>query len=319
MPNSETPCAKEEEETHDRGSVSNPDHRLRYSPVLNTSSLIERLQRSADRLRSRGVLNDGQTAICQSFTVTPIGAASQLTIHEQITPAVGSAEDTTDERDGLYANSRVAASLPTGKLIVSQAGRSRFIDNHLWTSVREEFSQSGAALDSDFSTDSDDEAAGDESCDIVLGLGFGGRCRLAHLHPSSEDVLKLWRIFLKNVNPLTKVIHYPSLQEQVIKVSDDRENVGRGLEVLMFAIYVSAVVSMTESACYSMFRETKAVLFARYRQGCKRALSRAKLLETSDLAVLQGFVLYLVSHPRTHIHIPLNLPFIPFNFRNEGS
>lgn len=263
------------------------------------------------------MLNDAQTAICQSFTVTPIQAASQVAIHELITPAVGSAEDATDERDDLYANSRVAASLPTGKLIVSQAGGSRFIDNHLWTSIQGEFSQSGDALDSDFSTDSDNEAAGDESCDIVLGLAFEGRRSMAHLHPSSEDILKLWRIFLENVNPLAKVIHYPSLQEQVIKVSGDQENVGRGLEVLMFAIYVSAVVSMAESECYSMFRETKTALFLRYRQGCKRALSRAKFLGTSDLAVLQGFVLYLVSHPCIRTHIPLNLPSIPFNFPNE--
>lgn len=183
--------------------------------------------------------------------------------------------------------------LNSGKLIVSQ-GRSRFVDNNLWTTVSDEFAQAKDAID-DWTDESDTETLGDDSGDIVLGLTPTSSSSITHLHPTREHIYKLWGVFLDNINPMTKIIHRPSLEKQIIQASQDLENIPRGLECLMFAIYTCAIGSMEEEDCENMFGEARKALFARYRTGCRRALAKAKFLGTGDLLVCQSFVLYVVS------------------------
>lgn len=64
----------------------------------------------------------------------------------------------------------------------------------------------------------------------------------------------------------------------------------------MFGIYATAISSLSEPECTSMFGEEKEVLRTRYSGAARQALHRAGLLRTSNLTILQGFVLYLVSH-----------------------
>lgn len=188
----------------------------------------------------------------------------------------------------------------SGKLIVSQ-GRSRFIDNNLWSSVSDEFSQPRDAIANDTSDESDEESLGDDSGDIILGLTPSSHGGIAHLHPNTENMFRLWQVFLDNVNPMTKIVHRPSIEKQLIKASKDLEAIPRGLECLMFAIYTCAVGSMSNEECEKMFDTSRDVLFKRYRTGCRRALARAKFLGTGDLMVCQGFVLYLVGLSLFHL------------------
>jgi hypothetical protein len=207
----------------------------------------------------------------------------------------------TNMRDNFLHKS----PLNSGKLIVSQ-GRSRFVDNNLWTSVSDEFAQAKDAID-DWTDDSESDEFGDESGDIVLGLTPTSGSGIAHLHPSPENIYKLWGIFLENINPMTKIIHRPSLEKQLIKACQDLENIPRGLECLMFAIYTCAIGSMTEDDCEKAFGETRRSLFTRYRTGCRRALAKAKFLGTGDLMVCQSFVLYLVSYFQRRWALPPRL------------
>lgn len=181
----------------------------------------------------------------------------------------------------------------TGKLIVSH-GRSRFVDNNLWTSVSDEFTQPRDAIAEDSTDESDDESLGDDSGDIVLGLTPSSHSGVAHLHPNRETLFQLWNVYLENINPMTKIIHKPSLEKQLIQASNDMDSIPRGLECLMFSIYTCAVGSMSEEDCEQRFGEARDVLFKRYRTGCRRALARAKFLGTGDLMVCQSFVLYVV-------------------------
>jgi len=75
----------------------------------------------------------------------------------------------------------------------------------------------------------------------------------------------------------------------------DLENVSKGMEALMFSIYSMAITSLSASECMELFGEERAVLLARYQAGSRQALSRAGLLRSSDMTILQAFVLYLVS------------------------
>jgi hypothetical protein len=110
-------------------------------------------------------------------------------------------------------------------------------------------------------------------------------------------IFRLWQTFLDNVNPLIKIFHAPTVQQQVLDASADLAKVSKRMEVLMFGIYATAVNSLDEQEVKTIFCEEKSILLNRYQSGCRQALLRAGFLRSSDMTILQGFVLYLVALP----------------------
>lgn len=114
-------------------------------------------------------------------------------------------------------------------------------------------------------------------------------------------MFKLWQLFLDRVNPLSRVIHAPSVQQLVLEASGNLKIISRSAEALLFAIYSTAVMSINPTECQQLFDGDKRTLLGRYQFAAQQALINAGLLRTSDLQVLQTFVIYLVSI------IPLNI------------
>ena len=114
-------------------------------------------------------------------------------------------------------------------------------------------------------------------------------------HPPPDRIHQLWQIFIENVDPLTKVVHVPTLQPAIQKAASNVETVPRGFEALMFAIYGAAVMSLKDDECKQRLGEPRKILVSRYTSAAKVALSRAKFMGTSSLVVLQALVLHLLS------------------------
>jgi hypothetical protein len=114
-------------------------------------------------------------------------------------------------------------------------------------------------------------------------------------HPPLDRLHQLWEIFVSNVDPLTKVVHVPSLRPVVEKAAKNLEDIPRPLEALMFAIYGSAVMSLSEAECGQRFGESRDHLLSRYISGTEATLSRARVMETSNLVVLQALLIHLIT------------------------
>lgn len=114
-------------------------------------------------------------------------------------------------------------------------------------------------------------------------------------HPSSESILQLWRIFTERIDPLTKVVHVPTLQAAIQKAASNITTVPRTFETLMFAMYSTAVMSLKDDECKEKFAAPRKTLLARYITATKAALLRAKFMGTTSLVVLQALVLHLLS------------------------
>jgi Fungal specific transcription factor domain len=114
-------------------------------------------------------------------------------------------------------------------------------------------------------------------------------------HPSVEDRLELWQVFVENVNSLLKIVHEPTVQLEIKKDNLQIHSMPKNSEALVFSIYSAAVMSMTEPACVERFGESRKVLLRRYSTATKTALSRAKFLGTRDIVVLQAFLLHVIS------------------------
>ena len=114
------------------------------------------------------------------------------------------------------------------------------------------------------------------------------------LRPSRQARLRLWDIFKVNVEPMTKILHMPTLESQITDAMQQDDWPPDKLDLICFCIYFGAVTSLSDEECESVFLEQRSVLCSRFRLGVERLLSHHKLTSTDDLQVLQAFVLYSV-------------------------
>lgn len=114
-------------------------------------------------------------------------------------------------------------------------------------------------------------------------------------HPEPTQALRLWQIFVDRVNPLLKIVHAPSLQQQLLESSQDLNSLPGGMAMLMFAIYSCALKSMSTSECLTLLRTDKSILLDKYQLAVRNWLLTYGLEGTHDLFLLQAFALYLVS------------------------
>lgn len=117
---------------------------------------------------------------------------------------------------------------------------------------------------------------------------------LADMHPEPAHVFRLWQTFLERVNPLTKVIHVPSVQPLVVEAATNQGSLPKNVEALLFSIYTAAAVALSESECVAILGVSKDEAFNRFSRGARVAMMRIGILHRYDLVVLQALVLYLV-------------------------
>ena len=152
----------------------------------------------------------------------------------------------------------------------------------------------GDALEHSSDELSDEDVTIQDGTDLMLGL-TPTTMNLYHLHPPRDHMTELWRVFLENVDPVTKVLHGPSLQPVIQKASLDASAIPKSLEALLFAIYSAAVVTLNDHDCERIFGESRKSLLSQYRLATKVALSRAKFIGSANLVVLQAFYIHLLS------------------------
>ena len=123
---------------------------------------------------------------------------------------------------------------------------------------------------------------GDSSCSVEPSV-------LAS--PPRAVMFALLDVFLYRIDPILKVTHAPSLRTLLF----DRPTSGPAPEALKFAVYFTTVCSLDENECLEIIGQEKVETLARFRLATEILLSRADLLSTTDLTVLQAFIIFLVS------------------------
>lgn len=112
--------------------------------------------------------------------------------------------------------------------------------------------------------------------------------------PSAVQIFRLWQVFLERVNPITKLVHVPTLQPIVIEAAANHRNVPHNMQALLFSIYLVSVVSLSQAETKQMLDMTKDEALKKFTAGVKAALTKADFLRHYDMVTLQALVLYLV-------------------------
>jgi hypothetical protein len=68
---------------------------------------------------------------------------------------------------------------------------------------------------------------------------------LKRLHPPRSQIPIYWQTFQANVNPVTKLVHVPTMNRVIADVQNNLDLLSPSTEALMFSIYFATIISMT--------------------------------------------------------------------------
>lgn len=183
-----------------------------------------------------------------------------------------------------------------GRLLTDH-GKTRYIDSGIWRNLGEHDLHPSDEEDDEepeTSTQYQPTPAADPASSALLGPG-SPPSNLISLHPSYDHAMKLWKVYVDNVDPIAKIVHVPSFFATVQRTAANPSTASKASEVLVFAIYHIAVISLDEAECLEYFGESQSKLTMKYHDGVRQALVNAYFLKTTDMVVLQAFILFLLA------------------------
>ena len=136
-----------------------------------------------------------------------------------------------------------------------------------------------------------------QNFDLVLFSASSCTVDPVHVeHPSHKVFIALLDTYIYRVDSVLKVTHVPSLRSLLLSKDQDLAEPSHcpSLGALKFAICFTATCTLTELESQNIFMEEKSKTMNKFRLATEVMLSRANLLNTSDITVLQAFVIYLV-------------------------
>ncbi|KAK5116337.1 hypothetical protein LTR85_009309 [Meristemomyces frigidus] len=235
------------------------------------------------RRRLSGDVDDGKLARYEKIL-----HQHGLLPQESVRPS--SPEHTPQVSDPLCSNELQTSN--TGKLVAGQ-GKSRYIDSNLWHNL-------GDGAMQRMSDDENEDhvvtsCAGDLAPDPLTGAFMGSQQSLLQYHPTHAEAMLLWKTYTENVEPICKILHIPSLSKMVEMVSRQPAMASNVEDCLFFAVYHFAVFSLTEEGCAKNFGQSRGTLLQRYHFATRQALVNASFLRSTEMAVMQALVLFLLA------------------------
>ncbi|PON30093.1 C6 transcription factor domain-containing protein [Trichoderma gamsii] len=202
--------------------------------------------------------------------------------------SVADGKETCQSTQNSMSHARTAGEL------LSSDGKSRYIGSGLWLNT-------GLVSIDERPEDADEDqpvpsvATNLFTTDPITGVLLGSCQTLADYHPSHRDALKLWVTHVENVEPLCKILHIPTTTRMVETVSRKPSMASKADECLLFAIYHFAVFSMSDEACVLEFGQSRIELMSKYQHAVWQALVNASWLKTTQMPIIQAYVLFLIS------------------------
>lgn len=225
--------------------------------------------------------------------------STESTLNAPSTPAFGLPQPQEGEPSQAI-NDHYAA-------FVKQQGSSfRHLNSGFWSSLSKEFDDLRGLIEGEAGDDDDLDAWDSASPDATdsspylmfqdLDIPFGPEA----VHPNDTHSAVLFRVYFKNVDPVCKLLHRPTVDAYFSNVAalyepSTRRFKFRSLEAVTFAVYFAAVISMSAEDCLMFLGEDKNLLSARYKRCVELALVQADFLNALEITTLQALTIYTVS------------------------
>lgn len=114
------------------------------------------------------------------------------------------------------------------------------------------------------------------------------------LLPEPIQIFTLWQTYLDRVNPLTKIIHVPTVQPLIMHTMTDWAALSFPHQALLFSILAMAVVSLDETETVQLLGVAREKAIQDFNAGTKVALNRSNFLQNYDMVTIQALLIHLV-------------------------
>nr|XP_036574332.1 transcriptional regulatory protein C139.03-like protein 10 [Colletotrichum truncatum]KAF6780747.1 transcriptional regulatory protein C139.03-like protein 10 [Colletotrichum truncatum] len=234
---------------------------------------------------------------------TQSGSAGVAALKEAVAP-VRMDTDSEPKRPMDHRQSGVSRSF--GRLVMHDKGRtSRYVSSAFWSKLNDEIDELRERMrtmdeESDESENEetpdgsplqDNDASADHHA-FILGYRSSD-VDLRKLHPLPSQIPFMWQVYQENVEPLLKILHIPTMEKLIRDMRRNIDELTPGNEALLFSIYYAAITSMEDEEVEKNFGSKKEEMLSQYRFALEQALAKANFLNTSDMVVLQAFVMFL--------------------------
>lgn len=134
----------------------------------------------------------------------------------------------------------------------------------------------------------------DFNAGIFLMLAEPDDYPIAEIALERSQIRLLWRKFLINVNPMSKVVHVPTLEPTLPTDAKAFTSLSWPEKALFLAVFVTAMLSMTDGECEVNFEQSRTTLVQRYMLYTRQALGRTGFFASNNQTVLQAYSIFLV-------------------------
>lgn len=111
----------------------------------------------------------------------------------------------------------------------------------------------------------------------------------------SEHLGFLWDIYTRNVEPIVKLFHIPSMQKVVKNAISNSGSNAIEIDCLLAAIKFAVVTSLRDDQCFPFLGTSRHSLLTVFRHEVESMLNYSNFLTSHDITTLQAYVLFLVS------------------------
>ncbi|KAL1847801.1 hypothetical protein Daus18300_013843 [Diaporthe australafricana] len=197
-----------------------------------------------------------------------------------------------------------SSSLETqfGRLVINDS-MSYYVGNVLWANLANEVDGIREMVHEAEEDESDDGEIRWQppatSEDVQSGSNaslFGFRAiaySLQSYHPTMSEAINLFALFTENVSPVIRLFHMPTMSRTYREAITSLDALDKNTEALLFAIYYSTCISLSNEQCLALFNATRDAVTEKYRFATEQALAKANLLNTNSMVLLQAAVLFL--------------------------
>ena len=118
---------------------------------------------------------------------------------------------------------------------------------------------------------------------------------ISQLFPDSQLGLRLWTTYVKNVDPVLKILHIPTAQSMVVNTILSPQSVESSSLALVFAIFFAAVTSLNDRELATFSSSNCQTLLRAYATGLNLALLMGDCFNNPKVSELQALATYAVS------------------------
>ena len=181
-------------------------------------------------------------------------------------------------------------------------GLNRYIAGGFWRTLTSEVEGLRQTIDEDESEDDNNSPFSNSETQtshssVMFGSAYSTAANLRNYHPTQQQIHLLSEAYIRNVDPVFKILHVPSFRQLISNVISNLDTIPTDnyVEPFLFAVYYATITTFTNDDCFKHFQDTRDSLLVRYRSGFERALTNADFLNSTEIGILQALCIFLIS------------------------